>query len=60
MHLLLSLPTLLYSYPVRFSIEYYLALLIPVAIGDFQSPAIRGGLEYFSYRIDDVLKITMC
>jgi hypothetical protein len=43
MHLFLSLPTLLPSYPVRFRIEYYLALLRPVAIGDFRSPAIIGG-----------------
>jgi hypothetical protein len=43
MHLFLSLPTLLHSYPVRFRIEYCLALLRPVAIGDFWSPAIIGG-----------------
>jgi hypothetical protein len=43
MHLLLSLPTLLYSHPDRFRIEYCLALLRPVAIGDFWSPAIIGG-----------------
>jgi hypothetical protein len=40
MHLLLSLTTLLHSYSVRFRIEYCLALLRPVAIGDFRSPAI--------------------
>jgi hypothetical protein len=40
MHLLLSLPTLLYSYLNRFRIKYCLALLRPVAIGDFRSPAI--------------------
>jgi hypothetical protein len=43
MYLLLSLPTLLYSHPDRFMIEYCLALLSPVAIGDFWSPAIIGG-----------------
>jgi hypothetical protein len=43
MHLLLFLPTLLPSYPNRFRIEYCLALLRPVAIGDFLSPAIIGG-----------------
>jgi hypothetical protein len=43
MHLLLSLPTLLHSYHVRFRIEYCLALLRPVAIDDFRSPAIIGG-----------------
>jgi hypothetical protein len=43
MHLLLSLPTLWYSYLNRFRIEYCLALLRPVAIGDFRSPAIIGG-----------------
>jgi hypothetical protein len=43
MHFLLSLPTLLHSYPIRFRIEYYLALLSPVAIGDFWSPAMIGG-----------------
>jgi hypothetical protein len=43
MHLLLFLPTLLYSYPVRFRIDYCLALLRPIAIGDFWSPAIIGG-----------------
>jgi hypothetical protein len=43
MHLLLSLHTLLHSYLVRFRIEYCLALLRPVAIGDFRSPAIIGG-----------------
>jgi hypothetical protein len=42
MHLLLSLPTLLPTYPIKFRIEYCLALLIPVAIGDFRSPAIIG------------------
>jgi hypothetical protein len=43
MYLLLSLPTLLHSYLVRFRIEYCLALLRPIAIGDFRSPAIIGG-----------------
>jgi hypothetical protein len=43
MHLFLSLSTLLHLYPVRFRIEYCLALLRPVAIGDFRSPAIIGG-----------------
>jgi hypothetical protein len=43
MHLLLSLPTLLHSYPVRFRIKYCLGLLRPVAIGDFWSLAIIGG-----------------
>jgi hypothetical protein len=42
-HLLLSLPTLWYSYLDRFRIEYCLALLRPIAIGDFRSPAIIGG-----------------
>jgi hypothetical protein len=43
MHLLLSSPTLGYSYPDRFRIEYCLALLRLVAISDFQSPAMIGG-----------------
>jgi hypothetical protein len=43
MHLFLSLPILLPSYPVRFRIEYCLALLRPVAIGDFRSPTIIVG-----------------
>jgi hypothetical protein len=43
MHLLLSLPILLHSYPIRFRIEYCLALLRLVAIGDFLSPTIIGG-----------------
>jgi hypothetical protein len=43
MHLLLSLPILLHSYPVRFRIECCLVLLRPVAIGDFRSPVIIGG-----------------
>jgi hypothetical protein len=37
------LPTLLHSYLVRFRIKYCLALLRPVAIGDFRSPVIIGG-----------------
>jgi hypothetical protein len=43
MHLLLFLPTLLHSYPIRFKIEYCLALLRPVVIGDFRSPVIIRG-----------------
>jgi hypothetical protein len=43
MHLFLSLPTLLPSYPVKFRIKYCLALLRPVAIGDFRAPANIGG-----------------
>jgi hypothetical protein len=43
LHLILSLPTLLPSYHVRFRIEYCLALLRPVAIGDSWSPTIIGG-----------------
>jgi hypothetical protein len=42
MHLLLSLSTLGYSYPDRFRIKYCLALLRPIAIGDFRSPAMIG------------------
>jgi hypothetical protein len=62
MHLFLSLPTLLPSYPVRFRIKYCLALFRPVASGDFRSPEILQTLallEYFSYRMDKILKITM-
>jgi hypothetical protein len=43
MHVLLSLPALLYSHPDRFRIECCLALLRPVVIGDFQSPGIIAG-----------------
>jgi hypothetical protein len=43
MHLLLSFPTLLHSYPVSLESNKCLALLRPVAIGDFRSPAIIGG-----------------
>ena len=43
MHLLLSLPTLLCFYPVRSGSNNYLALLRPVAIGDFRSPTFIGG-----------------
>jgi hypothetical protein len=38
-YLMIFLP----SYLDRFMIEYCLALLRPVAIGDFRSPAIIGG-----------------
>jgi hypothetical protein len=60
MHLLLSLPTLLHSYPIRSGSNNYLALLRPIAIGDFRSPTYRWLLEWFSYRVNDILKITMC
>ena len=43
MHLLLSLPTLLPFYPVRSGSNNCLALLRPVAIGDFRSPTFIGG-----------------
>jgi hypothetical protein len=43
MHLLLSLPTLLHYYPVGLGSNNCLALLRPVAIGDFWSPTIIGG-----------------
>jgi hypothetical protein len=33
----------LHCYLLKFRVKYYLALLRPVAIGDFQSPAIIGG-----------------
>jgi hypothetical protein len=43
MHLLLSLPTLLHSYPIRSGSNNCLALLRPVVIGDFRSPTLIGG-----------------
>ena len=43
MHLLLSLPTLLPFYPVRSGLNNCLALLRPIAIGDFRSPTFIGG-----------------
>jgi hypothetical protein len=43
MYLLLSLP---HCYLRKFRIEYYLALLTPVAIGDFWSPRMIGGYWY--------------
>jgi hypothetical protein len=43
MYLLLSLSTLLHFYPVRSGSNNCLALLRPVAIGDFRSPIFIGG-----------------
>jgi hypothetical protein len=43
LHLLLSLPTWLPFYPVRSGSNKCLALLRPVAIGDFWSPTFIGG-----------------
>jgi hypothetical protein len=43
MHLLLSLP---HYYLRKFRIEYCLALLRPLAIGDFRSPGMIGGYWY--------------
>jgi hypothetical protein len=43
LHLLLSLPTWLPVYPVRSGSNNCLALLRPVAIGDFRSPTLIGG-----------------
>jgi hypothetical protein len=44
MHLLLSLPTLLYPYTLLgLGSNNYLALLRPVVVGDFLSPVTIGG-----------------
>jgi hypothetical protein len=43
MHLLLSFPMLLHSYPVRLGSNNCLALLRPVVIGDSRSPTFIGG-----------------
>jgi hypothetical protein len=58
LHLLLSLPIWLPVYPVRLGSNNCLALLRPVAIGDFRSPTLIGGYwKEFSYEKHD---ITMC
>jgi hypothetical protein len=44
MHLLLSLPTLLYPYTLLgVESNKFLALLRPIAVGDFLSPVTIGG-----------------
>jgi hypothetical protein len=60
MHLLLSLPTLLYPYILLgFGSNICLALRRPVAIGNFLSPAIIGGY-WNNLAMDDILELTKC